>query len=202
MEMTDFKLSSVYSTLAQWEKELNLAQKTKESQAVPPDEKVERVVVGCSDEGRKVERTKVTGESGDDNVDDDDLFTARYSDLPLASSSSCLARQELQAQSGRGDSREEKVLKSSRQSGTGTLSTLLSSRMETTLSSSRERILSKLRSEMGESSKCLTAGQEVKVLYEEGPPDRFWLRVQTPALDKMNKIIQVSPICSKFSTKY
>ena len=74
--------------------------------------------------------------------------------------------------------------------------------METTLSSSRERILSKLRSEMGESSKCLTAGQEVKVLYEEGPPDRFWLRVQTPALDKMNKIIQVSLICSKFSTKY
>ena len=201
MEMTDFKLSSVYSILALWEKELNLDEKTKERQAVPPDEKVERVIVGCSDGGSKVERTKVTEEkSDDDNVDDDttqDLPITRHSALPLASSSSCLARPELQTQSGRGDSREETVLKNSaRQSGTSTLSTLLSSRIENTLSLSREKILSKLRSEMGEYSKCLTAGQEVSVWYEGGPPDKFWLRVQTPALDKVNKIIQVKSILS------
>ena len=182
LEMMDFKLSEVYSILAQWEKELDGKIKVSQSNSSNSHQQVplaEKVSDHSSDGRSKAEEVKETEPGTEEKSEDDE---SHVSPLPGVS------RQEVQSPTMRGDSREGTVPSiSARQSGT-------SSRIETYMSLSREKILSKLVTEMGEISKCLTAGQLENVWYEGGTPDKFWLRVQTPALDKMNKIIEVTPI--------
>ena len=57
----------------------------------------------------------------------------------------------------------------------------------------REVKMKKIKKELGYYSSSLTVGSypDLNVWYEGGSPERFWLRVNTRALQTMNSFIKV-----------
>ena len=195
LNVTDFKISELYSTLVQWkgdrdsgsgaddysQRQPGLHQE--KSLASSEEETLTRAEIVAKDEREKENSSEMMDKSGSDIAADTTLEVS--ASLELEESHPCPAP----------DLSASEVVDESAQSRDGASQPcrLGTSIVRDQLTNLRRQQLVKLKEDLGKYSSCLVTGgyEEVNVWYEGGSLDKFWLWVETPALDRMNRLMKV-----------